>query len=198
MFFQPIFLVSKHPIEWNTCLEVVATYLEASAIQIHHVSQTSACLELLSLDYPHESTDWKAIASMLEQDFMTAMHVVIGKPEYEHSSWEQQQRLMPLASSIHQQVITFEQVIVERSVFVSSEQIQQVLVPVIQQLTHEDVETVRAICVTNLNLSQAAKHLFIHRNTLNYRIEKIMQRTGIDPRSFYGSMTLYLASNLKY
>lgn len=198
MFFQPIFLSSKHPIDWQVCLEVVATYLEAHAIQLHHLTPTTAGLELTTLTYPTAETNWVAIASMLEQDFMTAITIIIGKPEAEQSSWERQKNLLSLPQTSQQSVISFEQLIVESTLQVSTPQFTQLLEPIAQSLTTESIETIQAICHTNLNLSQAAKALFIHRNTLNYRIEKIILTTGIDVRSFAGAMTLYLASKRKH
>lgn len=195
MYFQPIFLISKHPIDWEVCLEVVASYLEAHAIQLHHMTTTTACLEVVTLTYPSEQADWQAIAPMLEQDFMTAMGIIVGKPEFETSSWELQQQIIQIAQGNHQAVLHFEQVIVDSMTL--GQQSQKLLQPLRQKLTAEHTETIRAICATNLNLSKAAKHLYVHRNTLNYRIEKLLQVTGIDVRTFYGAMTLYVTINLK-
>ncbi|MGL4971964.1 MAG: PucR family transcriptional regulator [Culicoidibacterales bacterium] len=197
MFFQPIFLTSKHPIEWQSCLEVVVSYLDAHAIKVHHFTPTIACVELVTLSFPEEQADWQAIASMLEQDFMTAMTILIGKPEYQVSSWEHQSQLLKL--DIQQQAVSsFEQLLVEQSNRLSREQVKRLLAPISQSLSLEQIETIQALCLMNLNLSQAAKHLYIHRNTLNYRIDKLVQLTGIDVRTFYGAMTLTLAIQLNY
>lgn len=45
----------------------------------------------------------------------------------------------------------------------------------------------------NLNLSETARQLFLHRNTLAYRIDKLQKMTGLDIRSFDDAMTLKLA-----
>ncbi|MDD3113458.1 MAG: helix-turn-helix domain-containing protein [Candidatus Izemoplasmatales bacterium] len=42
------------------------------------------------------------------------------------------------------------------------------------------------------NASQAAKALFMHRNTLNYRLDLFIRKSGLDIRHFYGSYVLYL------
>ncbi|MGL6248906.1 MAG: PucR family transcriptional regulator, partial [Culicoidibacterales bacterium] len=147
--------------------------------------------------YPEEQADWQAIASMLEQDFMTAMTILIGKPEYQISSWEHQSQVLNLDMQ-HYAVVSFERLLVEQSNCLNRDQIKKLLAPITQNLTVEQIETIRAICLTNLNLSKAAKQLYIHRNTLNYRIEKLLQLTGIDVRTFYGAMTLTLAIQLNY
>lgn len=197
MFLQPIFFVSKHPIEWDECLEVVATYLDGYGIHMHHLTMTTACIELETLIYPSETPDWQAIASMLEQDFMTAMTILIGRPSYELSTWNQQRTVLTLLGSSYQGVISFEQFIVEYVSILTKEQVMDILNPVVEQLTHEEVQTIQAICQANLNLSKAAKRLYIHRNTLNYRLEKLLQITGIDVRTFYGAMALYIVTTLK-
>ncbi|WP_163970316.1 CdaR family transcriptional regulator [Oceanobacillus halotolerans] len=47
-------------------------------------------------------------------------------------------------------------------------------------------------CENNMNTTQAAKALFIHRNTLIYRLRKIESTVGIDTGSFEQCMILYL------
>ena len=36
----------------------------------------------------------------------------------------------------------------------------------------------------NLNVSETSRKLFVHRNTLVYRLEKIKKMTGLDLREF--------------
>lgn len=45
----------------------------------------------------------------------------------------------------------------------------------------------------NLNISETAKKLYIHRNSLQYRLEKFRERTGMDLRSYEQAMNVYLA-----
>ena len=51
-------------------------------------------------------------------------------------------------------------------------------------LNDEMLETVRVFFQNDLNLTAASRQLFIHRNTLNYRLDKIRKETGLDLRSF--------------
>ncbi len=53
-------------------------------------------------------------------------------------------------------------------------------------------ETMNECFNEKFNLSNAARKLFIHRNTLLYRIEKIKKLTGLDIRSFEQGATLRL------
>ncbi len=45
-------------------------------------------------------------------------------------------------------------------------------------------ETATQFIRSNLNLSEAARELYIHRNTLSYRLDKIKKKTGLDLRNF--------------
>jgi carbohydrate diacid regulator len=50
--------------------------------------------------------------------------------------------------------------------------------------------TVSPFFENNLNLSEAARKLYIHRNTLIYRLEKIQRVTGLDLRTFEDAVLL--------
>ncbi|MCA0987300.1 CdaR family transcriptional regulator [Guptibacillus algicola] len=45
----------------------------------------------------------------------------------------------------------------------------------------------------NLNIQQTSEAMFIHRNTLVYRLNKITKDTGYDPREFRAALTLQMA-----
>ena len=53
-----------------------------------------------------------------------------------------------------------------------------------KMMTEEILETIRVFFRNDLNLSTAARQLYIHRNTLLYRMEKIRKATGLDLRKF--------------
>ena len=51
-------------------------------------------------------------------------------------------------------------------------------------LTGETRETAECFFEADLNLSVAARQMFIHRNTLTYRLDRIQRETGLDLRKF--------------
>ena len=53
--------------------------------------------------------------------------------------------------------------------------------------------TINTFFDNNLNVSETARQLFVHRNTLVYRIEKLQKSTGLDIRNFEDAMTLKIA-----
>jgi hypothetical protein len=56
---------------------------------------------------------------------------------------------------------------------------------------HMMLETVRIYLESNQNMSNAAKQLFMHRNTLIQRIDKFSQVTGFDIRHFIDAFLIY-------
>ncbi len=61
------------------------------------------------------------------------------------------------------------------------------------QFDDETLTTVNQFFVNNLNISETARHLYIHRNTLVYRLEKIQRTTGLDVRVFDDALTFKIA-----
>ena len=54
----------------------------------------------------------------------------------------------------------------------------------IESLDQETLFTINKFFENNLNVSEASRKLFVHRNTLVYRLEKIKKLTGLDLRLF--------------
>lgn len=63
----------------------------------------------------------------------------------------------------------------------------------VDSLDRESLSTVRAFFENNLNVSETARQMFVHRNTLVYRIEKIKKITGLDLREFDQAITFKVA-----
>ncbi len=54
----------------------------------------------------------------------------------------------------------------------------------IDSLDQETLFTINKFFENNLNVSETSRRLFVHRNTLVYRLEKIKKHTGLDLREF--------------
>ncbi len=57
----------------------------------------------------------------------------------------------------------------------------------------ETLSTINKFFSNNLNVSETARQLYVHRNTLVYRLEKIQKASGLDIRSFEDAMTFKIA-----
>ncbi len=62
-----------------------------------------------------------------------------------------------------------------------------------EKFDEEMLATINKFFELNLNLSETARQMYIHRNTLAYRLERIEKMTGLDIRSFEDAMTFKLA-----
>lgn len=60
-------------------------------------------------------------------------------------------------------------------------------------LDNETLTTINTFFENNLNVSETSRKLFIHRNTLVYRIEKLQKNTGLDIRNFDDALTFKIA-----
>ncbi|MCD8111161.1 MAG: helix-turn-helix domain-containing protein [Clostridiales bacterium] len=57
----------------------------------------------------------------------------------------------------------------------------------------ETMATINKLFENNLNISETARQLYIHRNTLVYRLERIEKKLGLDIRSFEDAMLFKIA-----
>ncbi|MCM1112072.1 MAG: helix-turn-helix domain-containing protein [Muribaculum sp.] len=64
---------------------------------------------------------------------------------------------------------------------------------VLEELDEETLNTLNKFFENNLNVSETSRRLFVHRNTLVYRIEKIQKSTGLDLRCFDDALTFKIA-----
>src|SRR5690606_35483395 len=55
----------------------------------------------------------------------------------------------------------------------------------------ELVSTIKLFLENNSNTSLTAKNLYLHRNSLQYRIDKFIERTTIDIKLFQGALSVY-------
>ncbi len=60
-------------------------------------------------------------------------------------------------------------------------------------LDEETLTTINKFFDNSLNVSETSRQLFVHRNTLVYRIEKIQKSTGLDLRNFDDALTFKIA-----
>ena len=67
----------------------------------------------------------------------------------------------------------------------------------IESLDHETLFTIQKFFENNLNVSETSRKLFVHRNTLVYRLEKIKKLTGLDLREFDHAIIFKVALMVK-
>jgi len=67
----------------------------------------------------------------------------------------------------------------------------------IEALDHETLFTIDKFFENSLNVSETSRKLFVHRNTLVYRLEKIKKITGLDLREFDHAIIFKVALMVK-
>ncbi|BAC13091.1 PucR family transcriptional regulator [Oceanobacillus iheyensis] len=66
---------------------------------------------------------------------------------------------------------------------------------ILKEFTEDEdaLETIQTFIECNLNLSETSKKLYMHRNSIQYRLDKFHESTGIDVKQFDQAITVYLA-----
>ena len=67
----------------------------------------------------------------------------------------------------------------------------------LEKLDHETLSTIQCFFENNLNVSETSRKMFVHRNTLVYRLDKIKKMTGLDLREFEDAITFKVALMVK-
>ena len=64
-------------------------------------------------------------------------------------------------------------------------------------LDHETIITIQKFFEKNLNVSETSRQLYVHRNTLVYRLDKVQKLTGLDLRVFDDAIVFKVAMMVK-
>jgi carbohydrate diacid regulator len=62
-----------------------------------------------------------------------------------------------------------------------------------EEFDEETLTTIMKFFENSLNVSETSRQLFIHRNTLVYRLDKLQKMTGLDLRVFEDAITFRIA-----
>lgn len=70
-------------------------------------------------------------------------------------------------------------------------------VELFKKLDEEIIRTIQKFLENNLNISETARKMYLHRNTLVYRIDKVFKQTGLDVRNFEDALLFKTAYMVK-
>ncbi|MEH7180786.1 PucR family transcriptional regulator [Neobacillus vireti] len=143
-----------------------------------------------------------SISDTLESDFYVKVFFYIGKL-YPYSNqlrtqFQQEKEYFEFAKKhlSGANILSFEKVFPSFVAANLPEQIKEKVYKNFSGVFLEDPElygTIRVFLENNLNASMTAKKLYVHRNTLQYRIDKFIDKTGVQLKDFYGAFTVLLA-----
>lgn len=147
-------------------------------------------------------SELSSIADTIESDFYVKISFYIGKL-YPFSSqlrhqFQQEKEYFDFAKNHFKStnIITFEKIFPAFAAFNLPEHIKEKIDKELLTVFAEDEElfiTIKVFLENNLNASLTAKKLYIHRNTLQYRIDKFIDKTGVQLKDFYAAFTVFLA-----
>lgn len=63
----------------------------------------------------------------------------------------------------------------------------------VERFDEETLNTVNTFFENNLNISETARQMYVHRSTLGYRLDKITKTTGLDVKKFDDALTFKIA-----
>lgn len=64
---------------------------------------------------------------------------------------------------------------------------------ILSSLSVKDIDLLKAYFACNMSLKQTCDRLFMHKNTLQYQLNKILDKSGYNPRLFHDAVILYLS-----
>ncbi|MGJ7910230.1 PucR family transcriptional regulator [Neobacillus sp. LXY-1] len=146
-----------------------------------------------------------SISETLESDFFIKTSFYIGKLYYFSTELpnqflqEKDFFQFGIQRIVNTPILTYERVFpAYLAAHLPKELKQKISKDMIELFVHDPelFDSIKVFLENNSNASLTAKKLYIHRNTLQYRLDKFVEKTGIDLKDFYGAFTVFLACQL--
>lgn len=162
-----------------------------------------------ALEADDQAAQMESIAStivdMMNTEAMANVRVAYGNPVYNlkdvSKSYKEARMAMDVGRIfyVERKVVSYSTLGIGRLIYQLPVSLCQIFVKEIfgdqipEELDEETLTTIHKFFENNLNVSETSRQLFVHRNTLVYRIEKLQKATGLDIRVFDDAMTLEIA-----
>lgn len=173
--------------------------------QIHQLF-SSMKLELYTFNYPGEfiavtdTTDFDQKEKRLKafaQEHTQTIQIAVGKSVSLfrlHLSYESALTAMKSIMNHTDNYILSDELTLELILSsVSTDNQNLFLEKTIQKLSPQDRELLNAYFSEDMSLSRTCEKLFLHKNTLQYKLNHIAGKCGLNPRHFQEAVLLYLA-----
>jgi len=143
----------------------------------------------------------QTIVDMLESEGMLRVRVSYGLPVRDLTDvskcYKEAKMALEVGSIFHSEmkVISYETLGIGRLIYQLPANLCRIFVKEIfgdvkpSDIDAETITTINKFYENNLNISETARQMYIHRNTLVYRMEKLHQMIGLDMRSFEDAVT---------
>ena len=202
-------LVETKSKEDGSALELIKTMMAdrpddfVAAIDEHNIIIVKELSEQDSDESVHKFAE--TVADMLNTETMYSVRVAYGKVADEIRKVSNSYKEAKLALSVgkifnsEQNVVSYESLGIGRLIY-------QLPIPMckmfIEEIFHnqspeefdeETLTTINQFFANSLNVSETSRQLYIHRNTLVYRLDKLQKNTGLDLRIFDDAITFKIA-----
>lgn len=145
------------------------------------------------------------IVDMLNSEAMLNVRVAYGIPVNElkdvSKSYKEAKMALEVGSIFYdyKRVISYEMLGIGRLIYQLPQNLCRIFIKEIygdtkpEEIDEEILTTINKFLENNLNVSETSRQLYIHRNTLVYRIEKLQKAIGLDMRVFDDALTFKIA-----
>ena len=148
-------------------------------------------ITLIDSDYYNEEPiDLESYHMLLVDDFDSEVTIFI--EPYLEIEFPLGDKIKEFIHLLPHNVYYFEDVITYIVLKNNEELKKQVRDYILSHVKEEVLHTVREFIENNMNSSLSAKKLFMHRNTLNYRIDNFIESTHINVKTFKGANAIYM------
>lgn len=174
-----------------------------STVQLVSFSRQEALLIEAKSCAAHDAESFSSYMSALESDFYIKAKMYIGKFQSvdscfpHHFQTEKKWFRKALANGGAERLYTMEKLFTVHLMEQMPKDIKNILTKEVLDPLGYDQEILQTVCAffeNGFNASVASKKLYIHRNTLQYRLNKFQEITGISLRDFNGALVAYCAS----
>ncbi len=151
----------------------------------------------------------KSIADTLNSEFFTKVSIGIGKPVDNIKDLARSYKEAQVALEVgkvfdtEKDIVSYENLGIGRLIYQLPTTLCEMFLQEVfkngslESLDRETLMTIQCFFENNLNVSETSRKLFVHRNTLVYRLEKIRKLTGLDLREFDHAITFKVALMVK-
>ena len=148
-------------------------------------------LTIIDTDYFNpEPLDFDSIRELIIQDFSKDITIFI--EPYLEEEFFLRENVDCFIKDLNNGTNYFEDIIAY-AVVKGKEPLKNKITKYISELVNgEVIHTVREFIDNNMNSSSTSKKLFMHRNTLNYRIDNFIELTKVNVKTFKGANAIYM------
>ena len=156
-------------------------------------------------DYPEMEETAKVMMDMLNTEAMTKVHVAFGTIVNEIKEVSRSYKEAKMALDVgkifysNKNVVAYSNLGIGRLIYQLPLPLCRMFIKEIfdgkspDEFDEETLATINKFFENSLNVSETSRQLYIHRNTLVYRLDKLQKSTGLDLRVFEDAITFKIA-----